>query len=58
MSPVIKVYIFIPVPVQISEKPFSRKQMEWQNHRPVPQKLTALLYRWMNKRHYPQTLWN
>jgi hypothetical protein len=58
MSPVIKAYIFIPIPVQITEKPGRTKYLEWQNHKPVSQKLSVLLYRWMSKRHSNHTLWN
>lgn len=58
MSPVIKVYIFIPIPVQITEKSSKRMHMEWQNHKPVPLQLSVLLYRWISQRHFPYTLWN
>jgi hypothetical protein len=58
MSPVIKTYIFIPIPVRITEKSCRGKYMEWQNRKPVPLKLSVLLYRWMSQRHFPYTLWN
>jgi hypothetical protein len=58
MSPVIKAYIYIPIPVRVSEKPIKKGQLEWQNHKPVPLQLSVLLYRWMSQRHFPYTLWN
>lgn len=56
MSPVIKVYIFVPIPVMVTEKPFMKPDFEWQNKKPVPQRLTLLLYRWMSRQ--PRSRWN
>lgn len=58
MSPVIKVYIYLPIPVQVNEKPIKKGNLEWQNHKPVSSKLSVLLYRWMSKRYASHSFWN
>lgn len=57
-SPVIKLYILIPIPVQIGERGIDKSHLAWQDRRPVSWKLSVSLYQWMNQCPMSRTLWN
>jgi hypothetical protein len=48
---VIKVYIYIPIPVLITETPIKGVNMQWvsKSKRSDPSKLSASLYHWLKR---------
>ena len=49
MSPVIKVYIYIPIPVLITEKPIKGVNFKWVATSKDPSMLSVSLYHWLRK---------
>lgn len=49
MSPVIKIYIYIPIPVLITETPIKGVNMQWVSkpRDSNPSKLSASLHHWL-----------
>jgi hypothetical protein len=60
MSPVIKLYIYIPIPVVITDKPSSFKNskgvnFKWVSASKDPSRLSVSLYRWLRQRAFAPT---
>lgn len=59
MSPVIKVYVFIPLPILITDKPVKEVPLKWitnlkRNHQP---KLSVSLLKYLNQQASVRTAW-
>jgi len=58
MSPVIKHYTFMPVPITLTNTPIRQGYWKWQNHYPLPIQLSKLLYQWLERRANNRPKWN
>lgn len=54
---VIKIYIYIPVPVLITDKPIKGVNLEWHTRpqKPIPSRLSASLYQYLSQRDFARS---
>lgn len=55
MSPVIKLYIYIPIPVVITDRPIKGVNFKWVSTSKDPSRLSVSLYRWLRQRAFAPT---
>lgn len=59
MSPVIKIYVYIPIPVLITDKPIKGVNLEWHPNpkQSTPSKLSASLFQHLSRRAFVRSAW-